>query len=324
MILIVSENIDYITDRVIEWLQHYGITDIFRINEDDDVNILEIDINNENVVIEVSGRKLNLSDVDFFWYRRGNLKFRLFPLDINDMGVEKQVVSFLKFEWKICRDYIFHILQQKKSLGNFFKGETNKLINLRTAQQCGLEIPKTLISSNNQALSSFCRKNPSITKPIGENMAICMDGNHYSMFTVGVNNKEFEPDESIFPTLLQNNIDKEFEIRVFILYTEVYAMAIFSQKNEKTGTDFRNYDHQHMNRMIRYKLPDNIVQKLLLFMDISGLDTGSIDMIKTNDNRYIFLEVNPCGNIEMINAPYHFSIEKRIAEIIKNSVQYEN
>jgi uncharacterized protein len=34
MLLIISENIDYFTDRVIEWLYYYGINNIFRINED--------------------------------------------------------------------------------------------------------------------------------------------------------------------------------------------------------------------------------------------------------------------------------------------------
>ena len=51
MILIISENIDYFTDQVISWINYYGFKEIFRFNEDDFINILEIDIKNEHVVI---------------------------------------------------------------------------------------------------------------------------------------------------------------------------------------------------------------------------------------------------------------------------------
>jgi glutathione synthase/RimK-type ligase-like ATP-grasp enzyme len=206
-------------------------------------------------------------------------------------------------------------------LGNFFKRETNKLVNLNIAKKCGLDIPETLISSDNEKLLNFCSKNQSVTKPIGEAMSIRYKDKYYRMLTKMVKNGDIEHSDVIFPTLVQNMIDKEFEIRIFVVYKEIFAMAIFSQNNEKTNIDFRNYDHEHKNRMIPFRLPDDISQKIFLFMQEAGLDTGSIDMIKTFDNKYLFLEVNPCGNIEMTSVPYNYVIEKRIAEIIKNCIQ---
>mgnify|MGYP002409732890 FL=1 len=46
------------------------------------------------------------------------------------------------------------------------------------------------------------------------------------------------------------------------------------------------------------------------------LDTASFDLIKTKSGEYIFLEVNPFGNIEMINETCGYEIDKRFAEII--------
>ena len=46
------------------------------------------------------------------------------------------------------------------------------------------------------------------------------------------------------------------------------------------------------------------------------LDTASFDLIKTKSGEYVFLEVNPFGNIEMINETCGYEIDKRFAEII--------
>lgn len=58
-------------------------------------------------------------------------------------------------------------------------------------------------------------------------------------------------------------------------------------------------------------------------MQKTGLDTGSLDMIKTPDNRYVFLEVNPAGNIEMVSDTCNYNIERKIAEIIKSKIENE-
>ena len=42
-------------------------------------------------------------------------------------------------------------------------------------------------------------------------------------------------------------------------------MAIFSQLDEKTKYDFRNYNHGKPNRNIPYKLPEDIKEKVLKY-----------------------------------------------------------
>jgi D-alanine-D-alanine ligase-like ATP-grasp enzyme len=43
------------------------------------------------------------------------------------------------------------------------------------------------------------------------------------------------------------------------------------------------------------------------------LNTGSIDMIYTNDSKFIFLEVNPVGQFGMVSKPCNYNLEKKIA-----------
>ena len=45
-----------------------------------------------------------------------------------------------------------------------------------------------------------------------------------------------------------------------------------------------------------------------------GLNTGSIDMIYSDDHMYYFLEINPCGIFDGIANESNFLINKKIAE----------
>ena len=93
-------------------------------------------------------------------------------------------------------------------------------------------------------------------------------------------------------------------------------MAIFSSKNQKTKTDFRNYDLVNPNRYIPYVLPKNITQKLANLMNDLNLSTGSIDMIRDSSGRYIFLEVNPIGQFGMVSKPCNYNLEKLVAQVL--------
>ena len=119
---------------------------------------------------------------------------------------------------------------------------------------------------------------------------------------------------------MQNRIDIDFEIRIFAFYEyrEFYAMAIFTAQTD--NVDYRKVATS--NRHVPYSLPENVREKLLLFMKKMKLDTASFDLIKTKSGEYVFLEVNPFGNIEMINETCGYEIDKRFAEIILN--KYSN
>ena len=51
-------------------------------------------------------------------------------------------------------------------------------------------------------------------------------------------------------------------------------------------------------------------------MKYVNLNTGSIDMIVTKENEYIFLEVNPVGQFGMVSQPCNYYLEKKITEYL--------
>ena len=121
-------------------------------------------------------------------------------------------------------------------------------------------------------------------------------------------------DDQMALSMAQQKIKKQYELRIFFVGDALYTMAIFSQEDAKTQTDYRNYNHKKPNRFIPFTLPDHISQKLKVFIKKSGLDTGSIDIIYTPKGEYLFLEVNPVGQFSFVSFYCNYNLEKKIAE----------
>lgn len=90
-------------------------------------------------------------------------------------------------------------------------------------------------------------------------------------------------------------------------------MAIFSQLDEKTKYDYRNYNEEKPNRNVPIRLPEHISKKIVNFINNSNLDTGSIDLIYTHEKEFVFLEVNPVGQFGWVSKNCNYYLEKKIA-----------
>jgi len=212
-------------------------------------------------------------------------------------------------------NYIFELFKNKKGVGNSLFFNPNKLRILKIASACGLKIPSTFISSFNEQLANVIKN--SITKSISEKLSYS-DGEHlYDMFT-SLAKEEFlqKKEEEFFPSLIQEKITKQFEIRIFFLGTVFFTIAFFSQEKERTSIDTRRINFSDTIRIIPFKLPKYIKDKLCLFIKKVKMNTGSIDMIVTPEDQYVFLEVNPWGyfnlHIEIGNFPIDYLIAKKL------------
>lgn len=103
-----------------------------------------------------------------------------------------------------------------------------------------------------------------------------------------------------------------------------YTSAIFSQRDEKTKIDFRNYNYQKPNRVSVYKLPQKVENKIVAFMNKIEMDSGSLDIIVTPQKEYYFLEVNPVGQFFQVSHPCNFYLEKEVAKYLSKQVANGN
>jgi len=308
MIIINSSDTDQTTNDVIDWLRYYRVN-YKRINDSDEVRIRNLTIDNGidfEIEFLTTGEILKAKEISFFWYRRGELN-----LDI-DCDIEEQ--AFLQKEQFRLKQLVNHYLRNKvPSLGSFNDNYINKLIVLNEAESVGLAIPKTLITSNKKDLVEFKEQHKNIiTKAI--------DNARIAEFTKIVGDEAIKSsDRAFFYTLFQSYKEKLVELRIFFLKNRFWATAIFSQNDEQTKVDFRNYNYIKPNRLAPFILPKEITRKLNELNRKLKLTSGSIDMILTPDNEYVLLEINPVGQFRTFSYFGNLNLEKHIAEyIIKN------
>ncbi|MCI4667045.1 MAG: grasp-with-spasm system ATP-grasp peptide maturase [Bacteroidia bacterium] len=328
MILILAETIDKSVNDVIDWLTYFKLP-FLRINESEFIQSIRIESRSHDwsIKLELEGKKLDLDDVKAYWYRRGDLKMAVKVAAGGEPVLLEQLHFHIQDEWAKLREFLFARLADIPSIGNGLieVNAANKLKNLQLAKTCGLDIPKTYIFSKKKHLQALQETGESyILKGISEIISMNWKegGNTYyqaSSHTVGIDEGlSLEVGDHFFPSCIQEKIEKEYELRVFFLCNELFAMAIFSQLSEATQTDNRMEAYEGQNRCTLYKLPDTISEKITRFMKVLGLNCGSIDLIKSVDGRYIFLEVNPVGQFNYVSENCNYQLEFQVAKTLKD------
>jgi glutathione synthase/RimK-type ligase-like ATP-grasp enzyme len=179
----------------------------------------------------------------------------------------------------------------------------HKYPQLGKAKEFGFEVPRTAMTNSLELARSF--------------IASCAQGAVYKTLYRPAMMLDYDADEDdpgtlIIPTtrltekdylrlnslpltggIFQEYIEKEYELRVTVMGSTVFAARIDSQTNpdEVGRTDWR----MGQNIAMSYSLPDAVAEKCRTIVKEYGLAFGAIDLIKTPDGRYVFLELNPNG-----------------------------
>jgi|SRR5690554_92476 len=318
MVLILSAPDDSSTNDVIDWLIFLD-KKFIRISEEDIIQFSNIEISNEDVDFTLlinNEIEIKLSEISKFWYRRSYIK--LFVEKIReDIELYLELNYHLRNESQIILNSFLNEVKNK-SLNSPHDNSLNKITVLREATKIGLNIPKTLITNNKEKLINFHRKNKKlITKNISPGVFINNSEKYLSVTTQRVSTEEIKKlPERFSYSLFQEEIAKLFELRIFFIENNFYASAIFSQNDKKTEVDFRNYNIEKPNRTPPFKLPRSIEKKLNKLMKKVKLNSGSIDLIYSEDDKYYFLEVNPIGQFYQVSYPCNYYLEKKIAEFL--------
>jgi len=293
---------------VIEWLVFLK-KEWIRIDAED---VIDINFCGDEIELITITQKVNLSNITSYWYRRGFLNFKnhfLTSIRQFDYVLTEEIDNFI--------NYIHYKLSKTKNINSIHDDEKiNKLIVSDIARQLGIDTPDDLIFSDKASLESKIKNsnNKFITKITSGRPISCF--NDFSIFNYTKIVELEKIPEAFFPSLVQNHIEKRYELRIFYLDGDFFSMAIFSQSENQTSIDFRNVNKQKINRCVPFKLPNGIEHKLDLLMRELGLNSGSIDMIVTPKYEYIFLEVNPVGQFGMTSYPCNYNLEKEIANYL--------
>lgn len=313
MILLLSSDGDYSTERIVQWLRYYQYTDYLRLSPLDFIEC-PIDINPREGLFNVRGKEFDFGSIKVVWYRRfGGYTFSGHFNDVKEKISEK-TAELLKNELNNITDFFISLIPAVPIIGSTRKNNTNKLIELYKAQQAGLNVPFTMVTSKKASIERMTKEHANlISKSAFNARPISYEDKVYTMFTAQLTEQDMVviPD-SFFPSLIQEEVKKDYEIRVFYYLGKLYNMAIISQNNPQTRIDFRRYDTHTPNRFIPCEIDKETKEKIVTFMNSMDLNIGSLDFVKGIDGKLYFLEVNYMGQFGMVDIPCNYGIHKYI------------
>jgi ATP-GRASP peptide maturase of grasp-with-spasm system len=325
MILIVGSKEENTVQEVISWLTFLKQkTCVIEHGDMEDItSSLSLNNGTDEFTLIQNGKTIVSKDINMVWFRKSSFNKKHDLSKVEDKPrLHKRLSFHLDRElWGFKNSLYNLILASKSCLGDPEKNDINKIYSLINAKKAGLKIPCTLITTKKENASVFLNTNKNIiTKTIQDSIMVWENDNAYSLYTNTVKDTEInESHDSFFPSLFQEEIIKDFEIRTFFLNGICYSMAILSQSDQKTQVDYRDYNWKKMNRMIPYKLPSSIEEKIAKFMSLINLKTGSIDLIKSKKGEYIFLEINPVGQFGFVSNHCNYYLEEEIAKYLSNN-----
>lgn len=232
--------------------------------------------------------RLDLGDVRAVWWRRPQA-FQL-PESVVDpshrrLALSEASTAFAGLYQSMKASWINAPLRDSAA--------AHKPWQLAVAQETGLDIPDTLITSDPEAARAF--------------WTACDGDVIYKQFaalpdawreTRRVGPQEIASAEHIrlTPVIFQRRVAAVADVRVTIIGEDVFAASV--------GVDELTYDVDvRLNlavRWVRHVLPETMVRLLLALMRRLDLVYGAIDLRLTQEGRYIFLEINPGGQFLFI------------------------
>lgn len=191
----------------------------------------------------------------------------------------------------------------------------DKLRQLRLARECGLEVPRTIITNDAASAREFylARGGDVVAKMLTP-LTTSMDGQTPFVHTSAVTPEDLEHLDGLryAPMVFQERVPKARELRVVMVAGRAHVGAIDASRSERGQVDWRRSLPGECP-WLPGDLPDDVADRLRRLLDALGLIYGAADLIVTPDGRFVFLEVNPGGEWGMLERDLGLPIAASLA-----------
>lgn len=297
--------------HVLDWFTYYNI-EYVKISLFDNKIQYNFSFDIDNLSVE----NINIDSIGKIWFHRAS---RIIPK--GSIGqFNNKILYFHKDEIDAVYKSIVDILKKDIFVVHPNKVALNKINVLREAKKIGFSIPHSIITNDKNRIIDFMDTyDDVIIKPMSDCISMSDNSKTCSMFST-ILDKELlkKQDNIIFPVMIQEKIEKSYEVRTFYLNGKTYSMAIFSQSDNSSKIDWRKSQQKNTVRNVPYEIPIEINIKLNALMKKIGLVTGSIDFIVSPNGEMIFLEINPVGQFGMVSELCNYSLYEKFANFIIN------
>lgn len=318
-ILILGSEDDLNLINLIEWLNFHRANLFFMNTSIMEIEIIHYGFDEKKLTIEVNDG-VNLYEVDFtdlkVTFSRGNrIRFKKMNNPLAKDHDNGWLSYNLVYQDNLDTFIEYYLRGNSIFIGSWQSGLVNKLIVLEEAQKVGLKIPNSFLLTGVERLDkSKCY----VSKSFGLPYRGMIDSSFITSYTEKIPQEKVP--KKFMSSFVQEEIKKKFEVRTFIFMDMVFSMAIFSQMNSKSLTDYRHYDFDNPYLNEPFELPKDILLKTKKLMEKLNINTGSIDFIYSTDSEFYFLEINPngqFGNVGSVNGVDLFEVlSKKIMEYV--------
>ncbi len=164
-----------------------------------------------------------------------------------------------------------------------------KIRQLQLARQVGLSIPETLITNIPEEARAFIGTHGpgEVIRKAFRNIA------EAPRETARVEAADLGRIDSVrfAPVIFQKFVAADLDLRTTAIDGEMFTASFRSDAEHQV--DYRS--GIGTAEVARYRLPDDVADKLQALMDLLGLKYGAVDFRVTPEGEHVFLEVNPGG-----------------------------
>lgn len=291
-LLILTNSSDPLAGRICHILTSAGFPYAL-IRTDRLINNAEFHFDYSHGELIVQSESIDMSALRKVWVRR--------PLDFSlDVFAPIHNNSAAKEELHACVLGLIAHLGSSAVVINNPSADTeaqNKLRQFITAASCGIQVPRSIVTSKVEKVKEFMSRFPNgiVCKRLRGAPINIKDGLRL-IYTTKISE---ETDLSLLPqlpTLFQQYIPAYRNIRATVTGEDIFAVEI-DTSSVPDLVDYRAlgkklYSLPHT----QVTLPPDINGKIHLFMKKLGLRYASIDIIRDKEDGYWFVDLNPSGN----------------------------
>lgn len=260
---------------------------------------------------------IDLESILSVWFRKPK------PHIISNDLIEKGIIDFSRKETENSLEWLYKILECRwvnNPIQSRYVGQ--KSYQLKMASKLNLKIPRSLVTNDPDDVIDFFKKcngqvaiKPFSPPAVASNDGVC------GLYTHKLKKEDLSNIDFVkyAPCFFQEYIKKKSELRLTVVGNKIFSCEIDSQANEESKYDWRrsskifSVPHKIIN------LPFSLEKKYIRLIKEMGLLFGAIDVIKTPEDKYVFLEVNPNGQWLWIEQLTGAKISKAIADLLSNA-----
>ncbi|KKA43419.1 hypothetical protein [Salinivibrio sp. KP-1] len=303
MYLLITNKQDVTMDFIVQELERRCLP-YLRLNTEDIASyFVSFGVRKNDWQLEYNGTAVSGKNISAAYFRRpGNPEF-------DDLAEHE---DYVRNEWLAALKSLYWRMKDKflNSPSDILLSE-DKPRQLSEAYDIGFNLPGTIITNNFEKIAPFQKEFSLIAKPLRQ--AILGDESVVFTSSIGSVSAKDSSKISVCPCIFQQEIAKKYDLRITIVGENAYPVAIHSQTNLETKTDWRKGGYTDIKHTL-VDIPSNIKNMCIALTKRLGLRFSAIDLIVDNNNTYWFLEINPNGQWAWIENQTKAPISKAIVD----------